>query len=109
MALHLLTILAALLGPLSYVPGLRRMLVGRTADGVSAVEAHQVVTSLTGFAVVYTVIFGAGLYYVAQLLRRGIVPAGHGPEGGPGTLGQPMRPLSALDRGVDADAPNTGG
>jgi len=81
----------------------------RTADGASRLEEHQVVTSLVGFAVVYTVIFGAGLYYVAQLLRRGIVPAGDQPEGGPGQLAQPMRPLSALDRGVDADAPNTGG
>ena len=27
--------LAALLGPLSFLPGLRRMLIGRTADGVS--------------------------------------------------------------------------
>jgi len=35
-ALYILTILAALLGPLYYLPGLRRMLVGRTADGVSA-------------------------------------------------------------------------
>src|SRR3546814_2725469 len=36
----------------------------RTADGASRLEAHQVVTSLIGFGVVYTVIFGAGLYYV---------------------------------------------
>lgn len=35
MPLFVLTILAALLGPLSYLPGLRRMLIGRTADGVS--------------------------------------------------------------------------
>jgi hypothetical protein len=34
-AFFTMTILAALLGPFSYVPGLRRMLVGRTADGVS--------------------------------------------------------------------------
>src|SRR3546814_2057173 len=50
----------------------------RTADGASRLEAHQVVTSLIGFGVVYTVIFGAGLYYVARLLRRGIVLGGHG-------------------------------
>jgi len=30
-----LTIIAALLGPMSYLPGLWRMIVGRTADGVS--------------------------------------------------------------------------
>jgi len=35
-ALYILTIFAALLGPLYYLPGIRRMLVGRTADGVSA-------------------------------------------------------------------------
>ncbi|HEY9567457.1 MAG TPA: cytochrome ubiquinol oxidase subunit I [Thalassobaculum sp.] len=80
----------------------------RTADGASRLEAHQVVTSLIGFGVVYTVIFGAGLYYVARLLRRGIVLGGHGPEGGPGQQRQPMRPLSALD-GVDADRPAAGG
>jgi len=34
-ALYTLTIFAALLGPLSYLPGLRRMLVGRTTDGIS--------------------------------------------------------------------------
>ncbi len=34
-ALHLLTIFAALLGSLSYLPSLRRMIVGRTADGIS--------------------------------------------------------------------------
>lgn len=36
MTLFIMTIFAALLGPLSYLPGLRRMLVGRTTDGVSA-------------------------------------------------------------------------
>jgi cytochrome d ubiquinol oxidase subunit I len=53
----------------------------RTADGASGLEAHQVVSSLTGFAVVYTIIFGAGLYYVGRdrpagrrrRLRRGRV------------------------------------
>jgi len=34
-ALYTLTIFAALLGPLYYLPSLRRMLVGRTTDGVS--------------------------------------------------------------------------
>ena len=35
MTLSILTTLAALLGPLSYLPGLRRMFIGRTADGIS--------------------------------------------------------------------------
>ena len=81
----------------------------RTAGGVSAVEAHQVVTSLTGFAVVYTVIFGAGLYYVAMLLRRGIVYAESEAPRAPDQMQQAMRPLSALDRQVDAGDRARGG
>lgn len=81
----------------------------RTADGVSAISAGQVASSLGGFAVVYTVIFGAGLYYVARLLRRGIVLAETGITAAPDRLQRPMRPLSALDRRVDVDDPTPGG
>jgi len=81
----------------------------RTADGVSDLATHQVVSSLTGFAVVYTVIFGAGLYYVARLLARGIAVDEHEEPAPPSNLQQPKRPLSALDPGVDADGPAAGG
>ena len=67
------------------------------------------VTSLTGFAVVYTVIFGAGLYYVAMLLRRGIVYAESEAPRAPDQMQQAMRPLSALDRQVDAGDRARGG
>ncbi|MEQ8813697.1 MAG: cytochrome ubiquinol oxidase subunit I [Marinovum algicola] len=80
----------------------------RTADGASGVPANQVISSLTGFAVVYTVIFGAGLYYVARLLARGIVVDEREPAAGLPALQQPKRPLSALDRGVDAGGPAGG-
>ena len=81
----------------------------RTADGASALARHQVISSMTGFAVVYTVIFGAGLYYVARLLRRGIDVDDRAAAAGPSSLQRPQRPLSALDSGVDAGDPPAGG
>ncbi len=80
----------------------------RTADGASDLPAHQIVGSLAGFALVYTVIFGAGLYYVARLLTRGIVVDETEPATGPTPLQRPKRPLSALDAGVDAEGPAGG-
>lgn len=80
----------------------------RTAEGATPLPVHQVVSSLTGFAVVYTVIFGAGLYYVAKLLGRGIVLDEGDEVTEPTGLQQPKRPLSALDSGVDADRPAGG-
>jgi len=55
----------------------------RTADSVSPVTAGAVGTSLIVFVFVYTIVFGAGLYYILQLIRRG-------PEG-------PARPPSAAE------------
>ena len=69
----------------------------RTSEGASALAGHQVIGSLTGFAVVYTVIFGAGLYYVARLLRRGIDRDGQAEPAAPSGLQRPQRPLSAFD------------
>jgi cytochrome d ubiquinol oxidase subunit I len=43
----------------------------RTADSVSPVPGGSVLTSLILFFIVYGIVFGAGLYYIAQLVRRG--------------------------------------
>ena len=43
----------------------------RTADSVSPVTGGSVLTSLILFVIVYGIVFGAGLYYIAQLVRRG--------------------------------------
>ena len=43
----------------------------RTADAVSPVPGGSVLVSLLLFVLVYGIIFGAGLYYIAKLVRRG--------------------------------------
>jgi cytochrome bd ubiquinol oxidase subunit I len=43
----------------------------RTADAVSPVPGGSVLFSLLLFVLVYGIIFGAGLYYIAKLVRRG--------------------------------------
>jgi cytochrome d ubiquinol oxidase subunit I len=43
----------------------------RTADAVSPISAATVATSLVAFVVVYTVVFGIGVYYIRKLIRSG--------------------------------------
>jgi cytochrome d ubiquinol oxidase subunit I len=43
----------------------------RTADAVSPVPGGSVLASIILFGLVYGIVFGAGLYYIAQLVRRG--------------------------------------
>jgi cytochrome d ubiquinol oxidase subunit I len=43
----------------------------RTADSVSPVPGGSVLTSIILFVLVYGVVFGAGLYYMAKLVSRG--------------------------------------
>jgi cytochrome bd ubiquinol oxidase subunit I len=43
----------------------------RTADAVSPVPGGSVLASIILFVLVYGIVFGAGLYYIAQLVRRG--------------------------------------
>ena len=43
----------------------------RTADAVSPVPGGSVLTSIILFVIVYGIVFGAGIYYMAQLVRRG--------------------------------------
>jgi len=44
----------------------------RTADTVSPVLGKYVFISLMAFIVVYTIIFGAGMYYIIRLIKKGI-------------------------------------
>jgi cytochrome d ubiquinol oxidase subunit I len=77
--------------------------VMRTADAVSAHAPSTVAFSLALFVVTYLFVFGIGFAYVLRLVR---VPpeTGEGDrqdEGGPGQERQPMRPISAADKGFD--------
>jgi cytochrome bd ubiquinol oxidase subunit I len=66
----------------------------RTADAVTpTLTATDVLISLVAYMVVYTIIFGAGLYYLVRLVQRGIadVPAGEAP---PAHAERPARPIS---------------
>lgn len=62
----------------------------RTADAASPVTGGQVAMSLALFIVVYVVIFGFGLYYIAKVIRQG--SAGHGAE-----ALAPRRPMAAAN------------
>jgi cytochrome d ubiquinol oxidase subunit I len=64
----------------------------RTADAASPVPAASVLTSLALFVLVYGVVFGAGIYYIAKVVRQG--SAGGGPEPEPVA---PRRPMAAAD------------
>jgi cytochrome bd ubiquinol oxidase subunit I len=72
----------------------------RTADAVSPVTGEAVGASLAAFIVVYAVVFIAGSYYLAKLLRRG-------PEAGDDLHGddlgrKPKRPFSVPDEDFSA-------
>jgi cytochrome d ubiquinol oxidase subunit I len=60
----------------------------RTADAVSAVPSASLLTTLALFVGVYGGVFGAGVYYMARLIRNG--PA----EIGTSAAATPARPLS---------------
>ncbi|HZZ36381.1 MAG TPA: cytochrome ubiquinol oxidase subunit I [Caulobacteraceae bacterium] len=61
----------------------------RTADAVSPVGAGQVAASLTGFLVVYAIVFSVGALYILRLIGRGPGEAEAAPE-------TPRAPGSAL-------------
>jgi cytochrome d ubiquinol oxidase subunit I len=68
----------------------------RTAEAVTpSLTGGDVLASLIIYAVVYMIIFGAGLYYLVQLVRRGLpaeLPA-------PQRDARPARPISAATHG----------
>lgn len=76
----------------------------RTSEGLShTVSAEQVGLSLTIFVVVYTIVFGTGIYYIVKLIRKGPVFVDAQPHevAGLGHFKTPMRPLSAVDESLD--------
>jgi cytochrome bd ubiquinol oxidase subunit I len=70
----------------------------RTADAVSPVLGAAVATSLAAFIVVYTVVFGIGVYYIRKLIRGG--PKGAAAESPPPTEALPNRPLGVAQAGT---------
>lgn len=70
----------------------------RTADAVSPVAASSVGATFIAFCVVYTIVFAAGAYYIAKLLRTG--PDETAEEGPPAEAAR--RPMSASTESFDA-------
>jgi cytochrome d ubiquinol oxidase subunit I len=67
----------------------------RTADAVTpSLTAIDVLISLAVYAVVYACVFGAGVYYLFQLVRQGLPEALPGPR----PDARPARPISAATR-----------
>lgn len=75
----------------------------RTADAVSAVNAGSVMTSLIVFAVAYLTVFGAGIGYLINLIRKGPHPHEPAPRQGLGEK-TPARPLSVPDEPSESKA-----
>ncbi len=75
----------------------------RTADAVSAVDAGSVLTSLIVFVVVYSGVFGTGIWYITRLVKKGPQPAEPAPDsdGGEKTA---KRPMSLPDEGEEGGA-----
>jgi cytochrome d ubiquinol oxidase subunit I len=72
----------------------------RTADAVTpSLTGADVIASLAAYVAVYFVIFGAGVYYLFRLVRRGMPEQVEGRE--PRPADRPARPLSAAT-GSDA-------
>jgi cytochrome d ubiquinol oxidase subunit I len=76
----------------------------RTADSVSPIAAPAVATSLAAFAVVYFVVFGAGIWFLFRLFSQ--TPHSHeeGPRRGAPIRSAGITPAPAVAGGVD-DSP----
>ena len=82
----------------------------RTQHGLShTVTAEQVGLSLIIFVLVYTVVFGTGIYYMLKLIKAGPVHIDSVDQqlAGPGHFKTPMRPLSAVDEAIDGSSSQT--
>ncbi|PWC37435.1 cytochrome ubiquinol oxidase subunit I [Azospirillum sp. TSO35-2] len=72
----------------------------RTADAVTpSLTVAAALTSLLAFVVAYSIIYGAGTYYLIRLLRIGPKPLHD--TGQPREAQSPKRPLSAAEPGDD--------
>lgn len=81
--------------------------VMRTADAVTPHGAPEVALTLLLFIVVYFVVFGAGIAYILQLIRKG--PEPHEMPPSSSALGEerrPARPMSAADDESDTTQPS---
>lgn len=56
------------------------------------------------FVVVYTIVFGSGIYYTLKLINKGpvFIDTPNMEAGGVGHFKTPMRPLSAVDENIDS-------
>lgn len=70
----------------------------RTRDAVTpSLGTVDVVVSLAVYVIAYMLIFGAGVFFMARLVRTGFASAGE-EEAGPQPVATPARPLSAATR-----------
>ena len=75
----------------------------RTADAVSPnIVAAAVLSSLIVYAAAYAFVFGAGIWYLQKLLRKGRVK--HPPKDTEGGEKTAARPLSLPDESIDGGA-----
>jgi cytochrome d ubiquinol oxidase subunit I len=77
--------------------------VMRTSQAVSPVTAQQVGVSLMIFVIVYTLVFGTGIYYLLKLLKAGPALSAAGP-GTPATVDPnptSRRPLAAATHSIE--------
>ncbi|HJW47378.1 MAG TPA: cytochrome ubiquinol oxidase subunit I, partial [Lysobacter sp.] len=76
----------------------------RTADAVTpTLAAGSVMASLLVFAAVYVTVFGAGVWYLLKLIRKGPQPHEPAPETAHGDK-TPARPLSAAGDAMEERA-----
>lgn len=68
----------------------------RTADGVSPIDAPAVGASLAAFAVVYFLVFGAGIYYLLRMMGKAPGPDESGVERGKPQRAAGITPAPAL-------------
>lgn len=69
----------------------------RTADATSPVIASSILATLIAFVLVYTIVFGMGIYYINRLVTIGPVPSIIEPP-----AGVPSRPISAAEEATRA-------
>jgi cytochrome d ubiquinol oxidase subunit I len=62
------------------------------------VDAPAVAGSLLAFAIVYLLVFGAGIYYLLQLMRRAPAAVEPGPERGLPQRAAGITPAPALEK-----------
>ena len=75
----------------------------RTADSVSPnIQAAAVLSSLVIYASAYAFVFGAGIWYLQKLLRKG--PVKQPPKDMAGGEKTPARPLSLPDEKIEGGA-----